>query len=249
MENLKIIEFLKWDSEFFGIKIGKIQLTESIFQKTEFINEQNQEQYDLIYGFSSSDKTPFGFWESLGFYLADCTVSLSMKPDFAKYKNIAYEHCDSLSIEDVNSCYAISDMTARVSRFYRGPIIGKELTKKLYRKWVDSASDGSFCDHLFVERIESKIVGIHAIKTENNVGAVSLLGVKEGFHGRGIGRRLLGQSFSYWASNMSGVRLIQTKFSISNMPAFGFYIAMGFNTIESTNYIYHYSKRYENASK
>jgi len=246
MKNYKIIELLKWDSDFFGIKVGKIQLVRGNFEKSKFVDEQNEEHYDLIYGFSSADKTSNGFWELLGFHLADCPVTVSMKFDLTKYKNLEYECCTGLSKNDVKACYEIAEMIAPVSRFYREPTIGRELTKKMYRKWIDTALDGSFSDYLFVERVERKIVGIHAIKTDNNVGIFTLTGVRDGFTGQGMGRRLWGQSFSYWANNTPKVNLIRSRFSINNIPSFNFHIAMGFNIVESVNHIYHYSKRHDN---
>lgn len=245
MKNHKIIEFLKWDSDFFGFKVGKILLTKDGFEESSFIDEKNKEHYDLIYGFSSSDITPYGFWESLGFYLADTSVVLSMKFDPARHKNSRYECCTYLSKNDINACYEIAEMVAPVSRFYREPAVGKELTKKMFRKWIDTALDGSFSDYLFVERIENNIVGIHAIKTEGNAGAVTLIGARDGFHGKGIGRRLWEQSFGYWANKAPRVNLIKTRFSMNNKPAFGFYGAVGLSTVESTHYIYHYSREHE----
>ena len=40
MENNKIIEFLKWDSDFFGMKVGKIQSAGGNFDKTKFVNKR-----------------------------------------------------------------------------------------------------------------------------------------------------------------------------------------------------------------
>ena len=242
MINNNIIEFLKWDSDFFDIKVGKIELWRGSFDKAKFINLQEKEEYDLIYGFSNANQTPYGFWESLGFHLADCAVTLSMKFNPVQYRDIEYECCSNLSREDINVCYEISEMIAPLSRFYKEPAIGSELTKKMYRKWIDNALDGTFSDHLFVERIRGKIAGIQAIKTDNNVGAVTLIGVREGFQRQGIGRKLWNQSAGYWSNYSSKVNLVKVKFSIRNVSSFNFYIAIGFNTVESVNYIYHYSR-------
>lgn len=243
MVNRKIIESLKWDSDFFGMKIGRIQLAEGSFTKARFIEEQNKGQFDLIYGFSGTSQNPNGFWESLGFYLADSLIILSMQFNPEKYKNSDYAPCAKLSKEDITACYEIAEMTACVSRFYREPVIGHSLAKKLYRKWVDTALDGTFSDCLFVERIKGKIAGIHTIKTENNAGVFTLTGVRNDLLGRHIGRKLWDQSFAYWANSGQKIISVHSKFSIRNLQSLGFHIAMGFTKVEQTSYIYHYSRK------
>lgn len=243
MRDFKVIEFLKWDSDFFGMKVGKIQLSRGSFEKSKFIDEQNKEQFDLIYGFSNTNQNPNRFWESLGFYFVDCTITLSMKFYPEKYKELNYVCCSNLSDDDIRDCYNISETIAPVSRFYRESVIGKELTKKMYRKWVDTALDGSFSDFLFVERVNDGIGGIHTIRTENNIGVFTLTGVRAGFQGCGIGRKLWNQSFAYWALSAHKVESVVSKFSISNIPSLSFHIAMGFNRSEEINYIYHYVKK------
>ncbi len=242
MKYNKIIEFMKWDSTFFGMKTGKARLDEDNFGKSEFIKERDKGQFDLIYGFSSAGHHVAGFWESLGFNFADCSITLSMSFDPGRFKNSRYELRNKLSKEDTGACYKIAEDIARASRFYRERAIGERLTKKMYRRWIDTALDGSFCDGIFVSRIKGKVAGLSAVRTEKNTGICSLIGVKREFQGQGIGKKLLAQAFNYWALDAHGIDAVKVKFSAGNLSAFGFYVSMGFDKIAEVDYIYHYSK-------
>ncbi|MFH1612338.1 MAG: hypothetical protein ABIB46_01185 [bacterium] len=240
MKNNELIEFLEWDSNFFNMKIGKITKTD--FNSSEFKEEQKEKQFDLIYAFCDINTPILGFWETMNFYLVDTAITLSMNFDKDKYKMFDYELKNKLSKKDIESCYEIAESTATVSRFYKEPIIGQEMTKKLYREWIDKALDKSFADGIFVEKIENKIVGIHIIKRKNNTGFFSLTGVKSNLKGKHIGTKLWNQSFGYWANFSEKINLIKSPFSLRNIPSFYFHQAMGFKKIESIQYVYHYSK-------
>lgn len=246
MKSNQLIEFLEWDSNFFNLKIGKIIRTN--FSFNDFKKEQKERQFDLIYAFCDINAQIPGFWETMNFYLVDTAVTLSMNFDKNKYANFNYNLKNELSKKDIESCYEIAETTAIVSRFYKEPMIGQEMTKKLYREWVDRALDKSFADGIFIERVENEIAGIHIIKTKNNIGFFSLTGVKNNFKGQHIGTKLWNQSFGYWANSSEKIDLIKSPFSLRNTSSFYFHQAMGFKKIESIQYVYHYSKlRNENA--
>ena len=248
MNGHKIIEPVKWDSDFFGMKIGKTRL-DGKFDRLGFTGELDKGQFDLIYGTSNTGQPVSGCWERLGFYFVDCMITLSMDFDAKRYGHLNYERCDNLLKEDINACYAISEAVAPVSRFYRERAIGEELTKKLYRKWVDTALDGTFSDCLLVERVKGRVAGINAVRTEKDAGVCTLIGVDKEFRGKGIGRKLWDQAFAYWALNARGIGSVKVKFSAGNASAFGFYIAMGFDKVDKVDYIYHYSKSGQRPAK
>jgi GNAT superfamily N-acetyltransferase len=237
----RIIEFLDWDSQFFGLKIGRIESLAYIPTKEDFLEEVRREKYDLIYIFSYADLKDNGFWESVGCRLTDTIVTLSMPFEAEKYRN-AYGKCfNELTQSDLDACQKIAETVAPKSRFYREKLIGPELTRKMYRQWINASLDGSFSDGLFMEKIDGKVVGIHTIKTEKTQGIFTLTGVDPGFLKQGIGRKLWNQSFAFWAAQQSNIIKVTSRFSIRNFASFNFHLAMNFNKIEQVKYIFHYS--------
>ncbi|MFA5148572.1 MAG: GNAT family N-acetyltransferase [Candidatus Omnitrophota bacterium] len=238
-----MIEYVKWDSEFFGIKIGKTRLDAGNFDRAGFIEERDKGGFGLIYGLADAGQHARGPWESAGFRFADCLITASMGFDAGKYVHTGHELLANPSKDDLAACYEIAEAIAPASRFYYESAIGEQLTKKLYRKWIDTALDGTFSDGILVERIAGKIAGINAIRTEKDAGVCTLIGVKDEFRGKGIGRKLWEQAFAYWAHKAApGINMVNVRFSAGNAPAFGFYIATGFDKVEKADYIYHWSK-------
>lgn len=238
-----MIEHVKWDSDFFGIKIGKARLDAGNFDRAGFIEERDKGGFGLVYGLADAGLRRNGPAEELGFRFADCLITVSMGFDAGKYGHTDHGLLADPSKDDLSGCYEIAESIAPASRFYRERAIGEQLTKKLYRKWIDTALDGTFSDGILTERIAGKIAGIIAVRTEKDAGVCTLIGVKDEFRGKGIGGKLWEQAFAYWAHKSApGIRAVKVRFSAGNARAFGFYVATGFNRVEKVDYIYHWSK-------
>lgn len=238
------IEYLKWDSDFFNLKIGKLEvINESDFDKNEFLLQARDENYDLIYIFkyNSCFINPRIFNSNIN--LIDIMIQMSMKlPSNFNFDN-NFDLRNTLNENEIAECYNISEQISSVSRFYTEPLIGELLAKKLYRKWIDNSINESFSDGILLEKLYNKIVGIHVIKTDfiNKVGYCSLIGVDNAIKHKGIGKKLWNQAFNYWIKNKSISKII-VPFSLQNQESFNFHLKMGFNKVENIKYIYHYRK-------
>ncbi|MBG6109885.1 dTDP-4-amino-4,6-dideoxy-D-galactose acyltransferase [Flavobacterium sp. CG_9.10] len=240
-----IIEKLNWDTEFFGIKVGRIILAETDnFDPVSFEQQVKEDEFELVYIISLKKILNIENKEQLKLNLMDVQITMSKKFNPNEYSNIPYEFRTELSETELQECYRIAEQTATVSRFYKEPLIGPEKTKELYRKWIDNALDQSFSDGLFVERTKNTIVGVHIIKTNNTnkLGLFTLTGVDENIKRMGLGSKLWNQSFGYW-SNTCELECINSPFSLQNMESFNFHLKMGFNKLEEIKYIYHYSNK------
>jgi dTDP-4-amino-4,6-dideoxy-D-galactose acyltransferase len=235
------IETLNWDSGFFGIKIGKVYMNDS-FNFAAFREAARKNQFDLVYVFREIKSTSIEVVLPSDFHLIDILVTMTLDINI-EAEQVPVDFNTSLSPGELGECYEIAESIAKVSRFYREPLIGKEKALKLYRKWVDNSLNGSFCDGVIVNRSEGHIRGIHLIKTDpvNHTGTCSLIGTHPFNKGAGIGRDLWKQAFSYWIKK-NNVTLCRVPFSLENMESFNFHLRIGFNNVESIRYIYHYRK-------
>lgn len=236
------IEYLEWDSNFFGLKIGKIEIRNDIFFDIKLFQDLVKSKgFDLVYIFKYNTILKFSGLIDNQFDLVD--IMLTMSKAFIKddYLNQEYEFRTDLTEKELSDCYGIAETTAIVSRFYKESIIGPKKAKELYRKWIDNALNKSCSDGLFVVKDENNILGIHIIKTdiENKVGHCSLIGVSPIAKKSGFGRNLWEQAHGYWALQ-SNIKSCNVPFSLQNKESFNFHLKMGFNKIEEIKYVYHY---------
>lgn len=235
------IETLKWDSGFFGIKIGKTIL-DSRFNSDEFTALAKENNFDLVYLFRETKSLSVDEVAQKNISLVDIMITMSLELNITSDPG-PFDFNTSLNKKEIDECYEIAEDIAKVSRFYKEPLIGKEKAMKLYRKWIDNSLNGSFCDGILLNRSEGHIRGIHSVKTDliNGIGICSLIGTHPLHRGFGIGRNLWQQAFSYW-STQKNVTRCRVLFSLENMESFNFHLKMGFNKVESVRFIYHYRK-------
>lgn len=235
------IEKLCWDSDFFGLNIGKVEIDIDNFNPILFKEEANDNKFDLVYAFCLQHILPIDKIESAKLDLLD--IQLTMSKEFIKddYLHEPYVLKTSLSDSELIECYKIAEEISIHSRFYKESLIGSELTKRLYRKWIDNALNNSFSDGIIVTKNNGIISGIHIVKTDyqNQIGNCSLIGVNDLYKGKRLGQNLWQQANSYWA-NESNIAKTKVPFSINNVGSFNFHLKMGFNKIEEIKYIYHF---------
>ena len=237
-----IIKKLKWDTEFFGINVGKITLLEdNNFDLIKFKQQIYDEKFELVYVFKLQKMLPWDIIVNAELELVDIMMTMSKKFKKEQYLDIPYKLNTKFSEKELNECYYIAEETSIVSRFYNEKKIGPMITRKLYRKWIDNALNKSFSDGVFILKESNSITGIHLIKTDkkNKIGYFTLTGVNPKYKRKGIGSNLWTQSFGYWA-NMSKINIIKSPFSIQNIDSLNFHIKMGFNKVEEIKYIYHF---------
>lgn len=238
-----MIEKLDWDSDFFGIKIGKLIIhNEDHFDPEHFIEEVKKFDFKLVYIFKYNSMLTFEKLSKLTLNLIDIQLTMSMKFNKDVYRGLEYELKNDLSSKEKSEIYKITDDTAVVSRFYNEPLIGNQKTMDLYRKWIDNALNRSFSDGLFYEKDFDRVTGFHIIKTDriNKTGYFTLTGVNKDDKRKGLGRKLWFQSFGFWA-NESEIEIVKSPFSLLNLDSLNFHLKMGFNKVEELKYIYHFN--------
>lgn len=235
------IEYLQWDSDFFRIKIGKLIIDdESLFDPIFFKKQAEKENYELIYVFKFYKMLEQQKVIDAKLKLVDIQLTMSKKFDKREYINEPYSFKTRLTDKERNECYKIAESTSIVSRFYNENKIGKENTKELYRKWIDNSLNHSFSDGIFLVKEFDSVIGIHLIKVKKNIGYFTLTGVLPNIKGKGIGTQLWKQSFGYF-SNETDISVLMSPFSLQNKESFNFHLKIGFNKIEETKFIYHYT--------
>lgn len=236
------IEFLKWDSDFFGLKIGKLDVTNlKDFNPIEFRSQAKSENFELIYVFSFNELMNIDLILQSGIELVDVLLSMSKKFNKTEYLNLPYSLRTDLSNKELIEGFEIAESIAKVSRFYKEKKIGSDKSKKFYRRWLENAINRSFADGVFLSKLDLRVCGIHVVRTDdiNQIGYCSIIGIHPDYKVRGIGKQLWEQAFRYWA-NEKEIEKCVVPFSLQNIESFNFHLKLGFNKIEEIKYIYHY---------
>jgi len=236
------IEKQEWDSEFFNLNIGKVEIQkDESFHFKEFKNQISKKNYDLIYIVSIDKMLSNDILNDTKIVFTDIIITMIKNFNKEEYLDIPYKFKVKLSPKKIQECYHIAEQVSIVSRFNKESLIGSEKTKHLYKKWIDNTLNKSFSDGLFIESKSNVINGIHIIKTNQmeKIGYFSLTGVRANNKNSGIGSKLWMQSMAYWA-NESDINFIKSPFSFQNKDSFNFHLKHGFNKILNVKYLYHF---------
>ncbi len=236
------IEYLPWDSDFFGFKIGRLEIDgNQRLDPISFKKQAIKDNFKLVYVFSYGKMLNWKSANMADVELVDIMITMTKSFEGVSIKDYPYEFRTELSSSEIEDCYNIAEQTSFVSRFYHEPTVGPAFAAKLYRKWIDNALNKSFSDGLFLYKESNKVLGVHLIRTDinNETGYFTLTGVESNVKGKGLGKSLWMQSFSYWA-NEYRIKIIKSPFSFQNKESLNFHLKMGFNKITEIKYIYHF---------
>jgi len=243
MENIKI-DFLPWDSNFFGLKVGRIDFSSN--KESQHFDELGKfirnSDYDLIYLFTNLGQIPFKLYQDgkdINLKFIDSQIHLEMNiPPEIKILEYGLITKDNLcNYTNIDQLYKISDEVALFSRFNHDSRISKKKVKELYYKFIQNSLDGSFGDGLILDiGPNGEVKGLFALGTKGNLGREILIGVKESNRGKGVGRRLFDRSLSYWRDK--GVKVIRTIVSEKNLDSLNFHLHLGYRIIKIKN-VYH----------
>jgi ribosomal protein S18 acetylase RimI-like enzyme len=234
------MDALHWDSEFFGLKVGKVVVDEAEnFDPDGFLALAEKGEYSLVYLESHNNPLPWSSTSRAEIELMDIHMTMEKKLDRSAHADGAYDFRHELTAGELRECYRVAERTSIVSRFSEERMVGPAITAAMYRKWVDNALNGSHSDGLFLVKTEGVVRGIHLIRTVEGFGYFTLTGVDPSCKRAGLGSILWNQSYAYW-SNETDISVIRSPFSFRNTESHNFHLKHAFNRVIDVKYIYHY---------
>lgn len=225
-----MINEITWDSSFFNRKIGELKLDidspDKIKSAVQAAKENNFKY--ITYRMQTQDTSVIKHLESFGFYLTD--IGVIWAAESSKYldessvaKMAIGKSIDVARESDIPMLKKIIKSLFIDSRFYNDPFYSKEEADRLYQAWIENS----------VKKIEADIVYfisdtgfITCKKVTQNMGKVILMGVKEGFRGKGVGRILINEAMEWF--RRSNISLVNIRTQLSNINAINFYAKLGF---------------------
>ena len=227
------LEFLTWDSDFFGFRIGRVKLqTEDCLWELKDKEINLQENFDLLYLLCTSQK------------LLDETEQLCLVDKKIIYRKTFHTKPDLLQniclfdlafpTSDLYDLALISGVYSRYRIDYRFPPGSFE---RLYHHWIEEAVSGTMADAVFCYQEQGHIVGMVTLQVKNKIGYIGLISVCDFCQNRGIGTALMIACENYLFDR--GISTLEVATQLNNKKACYYYEKNGFVKKEVIN-IYHW---------
>ena len=228
-----MVERLQWDSVFFGLRIGRIDIVSNERWKMLLQEASSlQMHYDLIYVFSEqelpTDSNKVRLVDTKTIYAKSIDSSAIMPATIERYQ-------ESTPNADL---YRLALLSGVYSRFRLDDSLPIDSYERMYRCWMERSVDGSMADLVLVHRTDDQTDGMITLKIHDDIAHIGLVAVDEGAQGRGIGTMLIKAVEAYLQSNTT-VRHLKVATQWANKPACHLYEKNGFIVEEKSN-IYHW---------
>lgn len=223
------VTYLQWDSDFFGLKIGKAE----IYSKEDLAElcsnrADLQTEFDLIYVFNYTNL-------QVGF-----ASLVDIKVDYVKDVEVRqYNQCVQSYKEDVCSeqLYHLSLISGQYSRYNTDKNLPQGSYESLYRKWIEQSVCKNIADDVLVYMADSIERGMITYRIINNIARIGLVAVDDNCQGEGVGSALI-QSLESILNNKQVTKLYVAT-QQQNIGACKWYEKNGFS-VDSKVAIYHW---------
>lgn len=223
----------EFDSDIFGFPTAKIKLNDTVdlqldrkilLDDTQSLLSNLKKEYDYAtIRYSAPLFNVTHVLEEVGFRIVDVAVQLQnpltlIIPELNNDVEIR-----SSKESDIAELQKITKGIFNHSRFFNDPVIPKEKAHEIYRAWVKNCVTKKVARETLVAVYDSQLCGFVGIKDN---GHVSLIGVKAGLQGKGIGKQLLYATLKKYVEWGLPEAIIETQ--ATNIPAIRAYQSCGY---------------------
>jgi GNAT superfamily N-acetyltransferase len=222
---------LEWDSEFFGLRIGRVQgepAGETAFRSIDaWARDQGMDCLYLL--LDAGNGASIRSAEEHGFRLADIRVSLEHRLTETPAAPAAGPR--ACTPEDLPELKRHARLHHEATRFFRDARFPRERAAELYALWLEKTFASPRARVFMTER-DGLPTGYIACEIEpENKGRISLAGVDPLHRGQGIGTRLVQSALHWLGQNGALSRRVVTQGA--NIPALRLYASNGFYPVRT----------------
>lgn len=239
----ELLQLLPWDTQFFGLKIGRV--LPSILDAASLeaiVSLAEQERFRCLYFQAEPDDAEtVSLAEKGGFHLVDVRIVLEHPFDGRPAPVPRYPISEDILLmsprsKDVLPLEEIAVEIGHTSRFRFDRRFPADACARLYRAWLHKALADDH-DSVIIAHLLERPVGLIACGIRGDeVGVIQLAGVRSGTRGRGVGTALVQGALDWFRAR--GVHRAEVVTQARNVPAQRLYQQMGFFTRRMTLY-YH----------
>ena len=243
-----IFELLDWDSNFFKIRIARINSVVFNEEIYHFIQKRCRDlQIKVLYYISNKDDTASNLYaKSLGFDFIDYKLTYSRNLSHLLEQDHMREFtCTIASENDLGSLLKIVKDSFGQSRFFQDSRFDQSLSQKYYNDWIEKSITGQFDDLVLIVKRDNEIAGLVTCRINSRtLGNIGLICSSKKFRNTGVGAELLSSAVKWF--NSQGILLVEIVTQGKNFNAQKLLEKEGF-ALKSVECWYH--KWYENSSK
>lgn len=213
MEENASCQYLDWDSEFFGLRIGRIKVNRLTPETVESVMKWcHSQDIDCLYFLADTeDPNTVRLAENHQFHMLDVRIifekRLDVLPEIEKETGEA-EIRFSKS-EDIPALKAIARASHHDSRFYYDSNFPRSLCDALYETWIEKSCQG-WADGVLVADFQGQPVGYLSCHLDRDrEGRIGLFAVSAEVQGKGVSENLIYRSLHWFAEqSMNDVSVV-----------------------------------------
>lgn len=226
------IRKLDWDSAFFGMRIGRVDVMEPGDMITLALRQKElSEQFDLLYMF---DLNQFGF-------SARDAKLVDEKVIFSKFCEEKENFSDVMTYEQSvpnESLYQLALVSGEFSRFRLDKRFPEGSYEKLYLRWIENACPSEGTNKQIFLYIQNGIAqGMITVDYAGDHAQIGLVAVHPGYQHKGIGSKIMSTMEGYLYKK--GVMTIEVATQKANEDACRWYAKNGY-IVQSVTPVYHW---------
>lgn len=143
---------LPWDTDFFGIPIGTVDLTGATVDAVRAVEDEAREQgIRCLYGSVDSSETDVIFMvQTLGFRFVEAATTFDLRKTEPPIPRPPDTEFRVGTVDDVPAVEGIVQQMAAWSRYAVDPRFGLDASRRLYGAWLDRAARGDDGVHSLV---------------------------------------------------------------------------------------------------
>ncbi len=234
------LEYLKWDSDFFGYPVGRVIFDDVGSASVEMVFlDIISNRYRLVYLFASPSVNSLNVKiTEKGGVLTDQKVvfSKSTEPHLT-FKNVVKEY--EFKIPSVR-VVELGLLAGQFSRFRLDKNFMNKEFERLYTRWITDSVSKKIAFKTLVSLSGQETTGIITLGEKDGCADIGLVAVDSRFYGMGIGTDLVryADDFAY-NLNFNTIKVVT---QLQNRPACSLYEKCNFKSKSITN-VYHFWNR------
>lgn len=220
---------LQWDSDFFGLEIGKWTPNSEF----DFGDQDKVNSFDCIYIFLPPEQVNEKIEQralDLGAYQVDEKVvyAIPVDSDLGKRSSDgSIDFRDAIGESVTCDLLSLAFESGAMSRFLLDHRFGRQRFEQLYREWLLKSLSGERAAAVVVARRATRDVGLVTLGPlgQDLVATIGLVAVAGAEQGKGIGRAMLHHTIA--AAAKLGVGVVHVATQRANRGACGLYESVG----------------------
>jgi dTDP-4-amino-4,6-dideoxy-D-galactose acyltransferase len=227
---MPLCEFLEWDSNFFGVRIGRV-LGHRLSLETapEVLVWCRDHEIDCLFFLADQEPESIRAAEGLGFHLTDLRLTLEAQLNEPKRGGATtlpqVATVRGAALEDIPALRRIAASSHTDSRFYQDGGFPRDRCDELFRIWIEKSCRGA-ADAVLVAERDAQAAGYITCEVAGDRGRIGLVAVAEDARGTGLGHALLSHAL-YWMFSRA-VKVVSVVTQGRNLRAQRLYQAHGF---------------------